>query len=169
MEWEAVGAIGEILGAVAVVATLGYLALQVRYTRNAWQRQNERELLDGVTQSSRIMIEQPGLPDILLRAQENYADLSEEEKIRYHMWMYLWITKIDQALRDRDLGGFKDDEQLEISVEALATALRLPGSQTWWTSSKWLFTEATQSRIEEAIAAGSATSRSIVIEAGKGS
>ena len=167
MNWEAIGAIGEILGALAVVATLGYLAVQVRYTRDAWRRQNERDMLDGVTESSRIMIEQPGLPEILLRAQDDYMALNEEEKIRYHMWMYLWVTKIDQALRDRDLGGFSDDEQLEISLEALASALRLPGSQTWWSSSKSLFTKATQRRVDEAIAAGTATSRSIVIEAGE--
>jgi hypothetical protein len=35
MNWEALGAIGEIVGAVAVIATLGYLALQIRQnTRN---------------------------------------------------------------------------------------------------------------------------------------
>ena len=30
MNWDAIGAVGEILGALAVVATLGYLAVQVR-------------------------------------------------------------------------------------------------------------------------------------------
>ncbi len=35
MNWEAIGAIGEILGALAVVLTLGYLAVQVRHTRLA--------------------------------------------------------------------------------------------------------------------------------------
>ena len=30
MNWDAVGAIGEVLGAVGVVATLGYLAAQIR-------------------------------------------------------------------------------------------------------------------------------------------
>ena len=30
MNWEALGAIGEIVGAVAVIATLGYLAVQIR-------------------------------------------------------------------------------------------------------------------------------------------
>jgi hypothetical protein len=33
MNWEAIGAIGEILGAVAVVATLGYLATQIKQSR----------------------------------------------------------------------------------------------------------------------------------------
>ena len=166
MNWEAIGAVGEIVGAAAVVLTLGYLAAQVRYTRNAWQRQNEREMLAGVAQSSQLIIEQPGMPEIFLRGQEDYGSLNEEEKLRYHMWMYLWVTKIDQALRDQQLGGFADVEQLEISVEALASALRLPGSQVWGSSSKWLFTKVTQERVEQALASGSATSRSIVIEAG---
>ena len=33
--WEAIGAVGEILGAIAVVATLAYLAVQIRESRNA--------------------------------------------------------------------------------------------------------------------------------------
>ncbi|RLA47946.1 MAG: hypothetical protein DRR06_01045 [Gammaproteobacteria bacterium] len=33
MNWEAIGAIGEILGALAVVLTLGYVAVQIRHTR----------------------------------------------------------------------------------------------------------------------------------------
>lgn len=33
MNWEAVGAVGEVLGSVAVFATLGYLAIQIRHAR----------------------------------------------------------------------------------------------------------------------------------------
>jgi hypothetical protein len=35
LNWEAIGAVGEVLGAVAVVVTLAYLAAQVRESRNA--------------------------------------------------------------------------------------------------------------------------------------
>ena len=35
MNWDAIGAIGEIIGAIAVVATLGYLATQIRQSRKA--------------------------------------------------------------------------------------------------------------------------------------
>lgn len=37
MNWEAVGAEGEILGAFAVIITLGYLAVQVRQNTRAMQ------------------------------------------------------------------------------------------------------------------------------------
>jgi len=35
MNWEAVGAVGEILGAIAVLITLGYLAVQIRQNTRA--------------------------------------------------------------------------------------------------------------------------------------
>ncbi len=38
MSWDAVGAIGEVLGAIAVFVTLAYLALQIRQTRTDLRR-----------------------------------------------------------------------------------------------------------------------------------
>ena len=35
MDWNAIGAIGEILGAVGVIITLGYLASQIRGSHDA--------------------------------------------------------------------------------------------------------------------------------------
>ena len=35
MNWEAIGAIGEVLGAIGVIATLGYLAVQIRQNTQA--------------------------------------------------------------------------------------------------------------------------------------
>ena len=35
MNWEAIGAIGELVGAVGVIATLAYLAVQIRQNSQA--------------------------------------------------------------------------------------------------------------------------------------
>ena len=35
MNWDTIGAIGEIFGVITVVATLGYLAIQIRLSRQA--------------------------------------------------------------------------------------------------------------------------------------
>ena len=42
MNWEAIGAGGEMLGALGVIATLGYLAVQIR--------QNTRSIKDSAFQ-----------------------------------------------------------------------------------------------------------------------
>ena len=39
MNWDAIGAVGEIVGALAVVVTLIYLAVQTRHSAAATQRQ----------------------------------------------------------------------------------------------------------------------------------
>ena len=38
VSWEAAGAIGQVLGSLAVFITLGYLAVQVRRSRSEMQR-----------------------------------------------------------------------------------------------------------------------------------
>ena len=43
MNWDAIGAVGEIIGALAVVLTLGYLAIQTRHSAAATQSATEVE------------------------------------------------------------------------------------------------------------------------------
>ena len=48
MNWEAVGAIGEIVGAIAVIATLAYLATQIRYARLAASDSSRQHRAQGI-------------------------------------------------------------------------------------------------------------------------
>ena len=48
MEWEAIGATGEVLGALILVVTVAYLAVQVRYARQATIDQNILSRAQGV-------------------------------------------------------------------------------------------------------------------------
>ncbi len=50
MNWEAIGAVGELVGGVAVIATLIYLALQVKHSKVLLER-NEKIALSQVYQS----------------------------------------------------------------------------------------------------------------------
>ena len=46
MNWEAIGAVGEITGAAAVVVTLGYLARQIRQSMAAAKTDSRQRVLD---------------------------------------------------------------------------------------------------------------------------
>jgi hypothetical protein len=48
MDWEAIGAIGEVIGAAAVVVTLVYLAVQVRHAKSATADQSRIYQATGV-------------------------------------------------------------------------------------------------------------------------
>jgi hypothetical protein len=57
MNWEAIGAIGEIVGAVAVVATLFYLAVQVRQNSRFVERSNEYANATSMYQSQSMYVQ----------------------------------------------------------------------------------------------------------------
>lgn len=48
MNWDAISALGELTGAIAVVITLGYLALQTKAAREASGDANRLERSNGV-------------------------------------------------------------------------------------------------------------------------
>lgn len=48
MNWEEVSAIGQMLGAIAVFVTLGYLAVQVSHARGEMQRSVRQSRADGL-------------------------------------------------------------------------------------------------------------------------
>jgi hypothetical protein len=82
MNWEAIGAIGEIIGAAAVVATLGYLAIQTRQS-NKLARSNTVLQLQAENRTHRnILAQDEALAKIVMRAINGEA-LSELELFRY--------------------------------------------------------------------------------------
>ena len=68
MNWEAIGAVGEIVGAIAVIGTVGYLVSQIKQSRKATLAeiyQNPNEICDGI---ALLMLERERLNDGTLRS-----------------------------------------------------------------------------------------------------
>jgi hypothetical protein len=61
MNWDAVSAISEALGAIAVLVTLGYLALQVRHARDEMARSTRQARADAMRQ---VWLTQAGSPEL---------------------------------------------------------------------------------------------------------
>ena len=84
MNWEAVGAVGEIVGAIAVVITLIYLARQMRQNSSALRSttaQSANEMAFSVYNP--IVANEYGLADILLRGLRDPELLSDLEMARF--------------------------------------------------------------------------------------
>jgi hypothetical protein len=50
VDWEAIGALGEVLGATGVIVTLGYLAVQIRHNTRALRAAS----IDSMTQQAEV-------------------------------------------------------------------------------------------------------------------
>ena len=55
LNWDAIGAIGELIGAIAVVVTLAYLAVQVRYTKASAADSSRTSRANGVRETLQLI------------------------------------------------------------------------------------------------------------------
>ena len=93
MNWEAIGAIGEIVGALAVLATLYYLAIQIKMQNYQLQKSNEQarvslslELNDSYTQLFDMLLRDKDFISIYHRGIENESlDKIETEQFSQHI------------------------------------------------------------------------------------
>ena len=100
MNWEAIGAVGEIAGALAVVATLVYLASQVRYAKTAANDSNRleraaavREMMLEYTRNDKLRedwVAAAGLEDYYNKYGKQFG-LSPEEASRLDYSHLYWF------------------------------------------------------------------------------
>jgi len=81
VNWEAIGAIGEILGAAAVVATLAYLAIQIRHAKDTAADVNRLSRAVGVRELIAAQKTVPGLMDAWIRAEGAVGDFESLAEI----------------------------------------------------------------------------------------
>ena len=84
MNWDAVGALGEVLGAIAVIATLLYLAIQTKHARLVVENTANLGTIEGHSRFRQALITDPNLTDLLAKANSG-TDLTEGEAQRIKM------------------------------------------------------------------------------------
>ena len=87
MNWDAAGAIGEIIGAIAVFLTLAYLAIQIRQNTNAVRTTALDSSVSSVMRAREKIFEDPDLVRIYLKGLENPESLNEIEEARFMLLM----------------------------------------------------------------------------------
>lgn len=81
MNWEAIGAIGEIAGAIAVFCSLAYLAMQIRAQSQESRAATMHEISAGFRDNIGSFSEGE-LAGIFIRANTDINSLTETEKFR---------------------------------------------------------------------------------------
>ena len=104
---QLLGNYGEFVGAIAVVVTLGYLALQIRQSKIAleantqsMQAQIAQARADNLTANYRVLMDSPHIPEIMVKRFESVNDeewaaaLSPEEKMRVRYFCLLQFNDV---------------------------------------------------------------------------
>lgn len=82
MNWEAIGAIGEMVGSAAVVASLVYVAIQLRQNTEMMRTVASQERVQRDFDISSILIEHRDVAEIWTRGRVDFESLDETDQNR---------------------------------------------------------------------------------------
>ena len=154
MNWEAIGAIGEVLGAAAVVVTLGYLAVQIKQNSQAVKNSAAQSLLSEANESLRVASSDPSTARAVILGQTLLDELSEGEKAQFIAWVFSWMRTIEQAYIQY-MQGYIDEEIWEGHRAHHRQLINAPGIAVWWSSRRPFYSKKFQDYMDECAALGS--------------
>ena len=125
MNWEAVGAVGEIVGALAVVATLGYVAVQIRQNTHSMTTTVYESAMAGFIEHIRFVASDAELSSILRRGSTTPASLDEAELFRFTFIRHS-VNHVYKLFRLYERGVFPKREWQNAAAEAVRM-LSMPG------------------------------------------
>ena len=142
MNWDAIGALGEIIGALAVLITLIYLAVQVRQAKHQLDLNSAQARAIHLRDLLMPIATDPSLASIMIKAgHPPYGDfgLNSEEAHRFGAWCHAWM-QIEQGNHYLLPEGAHDD--------LLKVWLLLPAYAEFWEKNKGIYDKEFVERME---------------------
>ena len=131
MSWEAISAIGQVLGSIGVILSLLYLATQVRQNHRASTVSAKLVSTQLLSEFINDFIKDPALMDLWLRGRHSYDGLGDMERLRFAnmclkaFWFY---STAEFQLRQ---GTLQEDDWAEFYA-VIRYWLDGEGVRTWW-------------------------------------
>jgi len=150
------GSLGEVLGAIATVITLVYLALQVRLNskqmREATLVARTRAMDSTVEAFSRFRqtLVDPQNAELYVRGLASYRSLTEVDKVRFRAIIEEYFFAYAAAFERLKAETYKSSTW-KIQISAACSVLENPGGSEWWTERKHIYGPEFVSEVEASI------------------
>ena len=163
MNWEAIGAIGEVTGALGVIVTLGYLAYQIR--QNTVQlEQSTRSAKAAAVNASNIALRDTRqsifasgeTAEIFRRGNSSPRDLSELEELRYRLVIQNVTEVMVDIYTQTAVTGFSPETWETQGKSLVRRVLGTAGGRWFWSSYSDNYPAAFQAEVDEILAEGGA-------------
>jgi len=134
---ENLGSIGELVAAIATVATLLYLATQIRQSSEVVRTSNYWQISGQLGEFTQDLVRDPELMEIYQRGIVDYVSLSEVERGRFHMLMSNLFMKY-QLMTQLETRELIDSDMYREQFDAISHLFDHPGVAQWWkTAEHW--------------------------------
>lgn len=126
MNWDALGALGEIVGAVAVVITLIYLAVQTRQNTAAVRHAFARGVMEDANAWRFKIVEDPNISELFRKGLRDPESLDANDKYRFRMFLDALVFHWQHAV----------SSGVPIPPGNVTRVLSQPGGAWYWARAK---------------------------------
>ncbi len=151
MNWEALGAIGEILGSLVVVVSLIYVARQIRQNTE----QSKLASSHAVDTSNMLAFDPIYLAEnskIWTEGHANPDSLDQHERHIFNMLMARILTTSFNTTSYHHARGMLEDELYKPNVEYFGAMVSSPGGRAWYSTHKHLLHPEAREALENVMA-----------------
>ena len=146
MNWDAIGAIGELIGGAVVIVTIIYLARQVR--QNTHQvRLNSNQAVDVSNNAAFDPIYIPENHDVWYRGHLDYDSLTDKEAQLFEMLMFRLLGSFMTTSYHYDEGGYTN-EFYHTLEQYFASVISTPGGARVYKKYGATFPKAIRDKLE---------------------
>lgn len=132
MNWDAIGAVAELLGALGVIVSLAYLAHQVRSAGELSQEEAARSVMAKLNATMEYLASAYDKSDMWVRGSSGFANLKDEaEIVQFSAFLITFFRTYEELYFYRKAGVKWDWGGFEAQVRATMAA---PGVREWWTT-----------------------------------
>jgi hypothetical protein len=149
MSLENLGNLGEFIGAIAVLVSVIYLALQIRQNTKSLITQTGQAIMSQGVNASIDTAANDSLMVVLAKLGDQ-KELTVAERIQYSIWMEGIITNYSQIFYVHQQGNL-DDNLHEAAENRLRKILSKPGALEWWQSCRSDFTQEFQDDVDRIV------------------
>jgi hypothetical protein len=137
VNWEAIGAVGEIVGASGVVISLLYLAVQIRGDARAKRAATVHEQSEAFRAFLQMIATDKELGAIYLRGLRDFHSLDEQDRVRFSSHLGFLFRVFEENFFQWEEGHLDADVWRGFE-SPIADTLAYPGVQAWWlTRTHW--------------------------------
>ncbi len=150
MDWNAIGAIGEIVGALAVFLTLVYLALQIRQNTKAIQASAVDASISKLTVVRESLYESGELTRVYIKGQAHPDELDEESRVRFRLLVHSILLSLANVFIQTSYTGLSLSTW-ESQLVVLKRIITSPGGRWFWREYRLEFEESFREIVDEVL------------------
>lgn len=148
MNWDAVGAIAEALGAIGVIASVLYLAVQIRTNTKSQESTVQHSLHEETVSRMMAFAQDTELAEKLVKANQSWDELTTIEKAQVASFMRAVFKGFENIYLQYQRGFYSRDDFIG-AIEAIRLNMRPSYFDRFWEREKITFRGSFQEFIDE--------------------